>query len=177
MSEAVSRSGFKKHDIDEVVLLGGSSKLVMVHTKLGEYFPVEKIRSGHSPDQTVAISAAAIAYAASKNKEKVELMEYKILDITTRSQGIVVVGNKPHPFISKDHERAAYDVREGGSFENGLANQVIGNLTLEGDTYIAGSRMTCTFNLDVDYVLTVSAASKEEDENRDEIEGKRIEVP
>ena len=131
--------------------MGGSSKLVMVKSKLKEYFPEEKIRSGHSPDLAVAIGAASIAYAASRNSGKVELMEYKLLDITTRSLGIIVVGNKLFPFIKKgskvpitvtqdvrpareDQRSAAYDVRESEDNQNGRANQVIGNFALEGYT-------------------------------------------
>ena len=65
MTCALEDSYIQLGDVDEFVLLSESSNLVSVQETLSEMLGADKINRGFNPDTTVAIGAAAYAYAVS----------------------------------------------------------------------------------------------------------------
>ena len=63
--EAIARAGLTVNDIDEIVLVGGSTRLLIVEEKLKRHFPQLVIRQTVNPDECVAVGAAKYAYALS----------------------------------------------------------------------------------------------------------------
>ena len=53
-------AGLKKGEIDEVVLVGGSTRIPKVQALLKEYFDGKEPNKGINPDEAVAYGAAAI---------------------------------------------------------------------------------------------------------------------
>ena len=66
--EAIARAGLNVEDIDEIVLVGGSTRLCIVEEKLTEHFPQLEIKHTVNPDECVAVGAAKYAYAISTGK-------------------------------------------------------------------------------------------------------------
>ena len=64
--EAIARAGLTVEDIDEIVLVGGSTRLCIVEEKLKEHFPQLEIKQTVNPDECVAAGAAKYAYALSR---------------------------------------------------------------------------------------------------------------
>ncbi|KAK8820964.1 hypothetical protein WA556_005276 [Blastocystis sp. ATCC 50177/Nand II] len=63
--EAIARAGLTVNDIDEIVLVGGSTRLCIVEEKLRDHFPQLAISHLVNPDECVAVGAAKYAYALS----------------------------------------------------------------------------------------------------------------
>ena len=63
--EAIARAGLTVNDIDEIVLVGGSTRLCIVKEKLRDHFPQLAIWQTVNPDECVAVGAAKYAYALS----------------------------------------------------------------------------------------------------------------
>ena len=63
--EAIARAGLTVDDIDEIVLVGGSTRLCIVEEKLKKHFPQLEIKQTVNPDECVAVGAAKYAYALS----------------------------------------------------------------------------------------------------------------
>jgi len=60
VDKAIADSGFKKEDIDEVVLVGGMTRMPMVQKRVEEYFG-KKPNVSVNPDEVVALGAAVQA--------------------------------------------------------------------------------------------------------------------
>jgi len=58
--EVLEAKGLTVHDIDEVILVGGQSRMPLVHQKVAEFFRRAPSRSVH-PDEAVALGAALLA--------------------------------------------------------------------------------------------------------------------
>jgi molecular chaperone DnaK (HSP70) len=56
--DVLKSAGVQKEDIDEVILIGGSTRIPKVQELLGEEFPGKKLNSEINPDEAVAIGAA-----------------------------------------------------------------------------------------------------------------------
>ncbi|KAK8825168.1 hypothetical protein WA556_006456 [Blastocystis sp. ATCC 50177/Nand II] len=68
--EAIARAGLTVDGIDEIVLVGGSTRLCIVEEKLKKHFPQLEIKQTVNPDECVAVGAAKYAYAISTGKIK-----------------------------------------------------------------------------------------------------------
>ena len=66
--EAIARAGLTANDIDEIVLAGGSSQLLIVEEKLRNHFPQLEINHSVNPEGCIATGAARYAYALSTGK-------------------------------------------------------------------------------------------------------------
>ncbi len=64
--EAIARAGLTVNDIDEIVLVGGSTRLCIVEEKLRDHFPQLVISQLVNPDECMAVGAAKYAYALSR---------------------------------------------------------------------------------------------------------------
>ena len=86
LDKALSDSKFKKEEIDDVILIGGSSKIPKIKELLGIKFSPNKIRDKINQDEAVAIGATWQAYKLINNKNNID-----ILDITPFSLGVGVL--------------------------------------------------------------------------------------
>ena len=66
--EAITKAGLTVNDIDEIVLVGGSTRLCIVEEKLKEHFPKLEIKHSVKPEECIATGAARYAYALSTGK-------------------------------------------------------------------------------------------------------------
>jgi len=60
LDEAFAEAGLRKSDIDDVIMVGGSSKITAVREKLQKYFEGLKIDIDNNPEEKVAQGAAIL---------------------------------------------------------------------------------------------------------------------
>ena len=93
LDQALKDAKMSKKDIDEIVLVGGSTRVPKVRELLASYFnkDVSKLCNSINPDEAVAYGSAVQAAILSGNKSE-KLGELLLLDVTPLSLGIETAG-------------------------------------------------------------------------------------
>jgi molecular chaperone DnaK len=94
--QALKDSGYKKSDIDEVVLVGGMTRMPKVVEAVKEFFGREP-HKGVNPDEVVALGAAVQAGVLQGDVKDVLL-----LDVTPLTLGIETLGGVFTPLIERN---------------------------------------------------------------------------
>ncbi len=96
--KAMSDAKLGKSDIDEVILIGGSTRVPLVQKKVKEYFGKDPNMSVN-PDEAVAVGAAVQAGIISGEGE---LKDMVLLDVTPLSLGLETLGGVMTPIIPRN---------------------------------------------------------------------------
>ena len=94
--QAVADAGLTTAQIDEVILVGGQTRMPIVQQKVKQFFGKEPNRSVN-PDEVVAIGAAIQAGVL-----KGEVKEVLLLDVTPLTLGIETLGGVMTPLIARN---------------------------------------------------------------------------
>jgi molecular chaperone DnaK len=93
---ALEDAGVKVADVDEVILVGGQTRMPLVQARVKEFFGKEP-RKDVNPDEAVAIGAAIQAAVLSG-----EVKDVLLLDVTPLSLGIETLGGVMSVLIEKN---------------------------------------------------------------------------
>lgn len=171
--EALKKAGKTASDIDNVLLIGGSSRIPSVQKELADIFGDEKLDKHSNFDEAVALGAAiqANVCAGGEGSEDAVLL----LDVTPISLGIEVNGNMMSKLIeanttipvkksqvfttAADNQPAVSIVVLQGERPMSADNKHIGNFTLDGIMPAPRGvpQIEVTFDINTDGILSVSA--------------------
>lgn len=174
IERGLKTSQLKVTDIDQVVLIGGSSRICKIQEYLKNTFGANKIKTDLNPCEAVAAGACLYAYQFTQEPE-VLIRKYEIIEATPYSLGIETFGglmevivpkNSPIPFsncktlqLAKNGQRVVpFNIYEGERADVNL-NNLIGSFSLTGlPPKAAGElNLTVTFKLDDNGILNVNA--------------------
>jgi len=100
VQQALDDSGFKKNQIDEIVLVGGSTRIPKVRQLVKDFFNGKEPNTGINPDEAVAYGAAVQGgIICGDTSEKTESLV--IIDATPLTLGIETVGGVMTKIIPK----------------------------------------------------------------------------
>jgi molecular chaperone DnaK len=169
---ALKDAGLSKSDIDEVVLVGGQTRMPKVMEEVSNFFGKEP-HKGVNPDEVVALGAAIQAGVLQGDVKDVVL-----LDVTPLSLGIETLGGvftrlidrnttiptrKSQIFSTAEDNQGAVTIRVfQGEREMAADNKLLGQFNLE-DIPPAPRGMPqieVTFDIDANGVVNVSAKDK-----------------
>ncbi len=195
VNEALKDAKFKKSQIDEIVLVGGSSKIPIVQQMLKDYFGKEPNKSIH-PDEAVAYGAAyqAASIQGLINEED-GLEQLVLIDVIPLSLGVAVGGeimdivvprNTKIPITNKSktyvtaadyQDKVLIEVYQGERVQV-KDNSFIGQFLVEGlQKKKAGEvSIKVNFNVDVDSILNVNAEEIVKGKKKGEASKNKIQV-
>jgi len=172
LRQAVQDSGLTLAQIDEVVLVGGQTRMPLVQEKVRQFFGKEP-HKGVNPDEVVAIGAAIQAGVL-----KGEVRDVLLLDVTPLTLGIETLGGVSTPLITRN---TTIPTSKSQVFSTAADNQpsveihvLQGERAMSGDNKSLGRfildgilpaprgvpQVEVTFDLDANGILNVSARDK-----------------
>ena len=172
VEQAIQDAGISKGDIDEVVLVGGSSRIPAVQQLVKDYTGKEPNQSVN-PDEVVAVGAAIQAGVLAG-----EVNDIVLLDVTPLTLGIETLGgvmtplvprnttipvSKSQVFSTAENNQTAVDIQVlQGERPMARDNKSLGMFRLEGiaPAMRGVPQIEVTFDIDANGIVNVSAKDK-----------------
>lgn len=172
VERALSDAGISKNDINEVVLVGGSTRIPAVQQLVKEYTGKEPNQSVN-PDEVVAVGAAVQAGVLAG-----EVKDIVLLDVTPLTLGIETLGGVMTPLVPRN---TTIPVSKSQVFSTAENNQTAVDINvLQGERPMAGDnkslgmfrldgippamrglpQIEVTFDIDANGIVNVSAKDK-----------------
>ena len=138
--QAMKDAGLKKNEIDEIIMVGGSTRIPLVKETISNFFG-KQVNDSVDPDEVVALGAAIQADILAGNNKDVLL-----LDITPLSLGVETAGDLMDVIIPRNSKIPTSAAREYTTQADGQVNMRISVYQGERDI-VKDNRLLATLNL------------------------------
>ncbi len=178
VKNALNDAGKSTTDIDEVILVGGSTRIPLVQAKVESFFN-KKPNSSVNPDEVVALGAAVQCGVFSG-----DVTDMLLLDVTPLSLGIETMGgvmtrliernttipaSKSEVFSTAENNQSVVTINVlQGERQFASDNRVLGRFNLDGIPPAPRGvpQVEVTFDIDANGIVSVSAKDKATDKTQ-----------
>jgi molecular chaperone DnaK len=172
-AQTMEEAGLGKDEIEEVILVGGMTRMPIVQRRVGDFFEREPCKGVH-PDEVVGLGAAIQGLALTQDQS-----EMILLDVTPHTLGIMVVGGYFEELIPlnttvptsrskvfttiRDNQTAVKILVMQGESHRADENELLGEFILTGLRRAPAGQVEVevTFEINSDGIVSVHAKDLE----------------
>ena len=146
VEKVLADSKLQKNEIQEVILMGGSTRIPKIRSLLTQFFDGKKLNTSYNPDESVAYGAAIQGAILSGRKGEM-LSKTVFIDITPYSYGVEIEGELMHALIPRNAKIPIQKEEYFSTFEDNQTEVSI--RVFEGEyLHTKNNNFLCSFNFD-----------------------------
>ncbi|XP_052746383.1 heat shock protein 68-like isoform X2 [Bicyclus anynana] len=177
VDQALMDAGMTKTDVNDVILVGGSTKIPKIKKMLHDYFGNKNIICSINPDEAIACGAAIQAAILSGEKSN-KIKDLLLIDVVPLSLGLETVRGLMYKVIERNTPIPCRYTKEITTLEDYQSSMTIevfeGERSLTKDNHLLGvfelrnippvprgvAKIDVIFDIDTNGILTASAKDK-----------------
>ncbi|MFN0062585.1 MAG: Hsp70 family protein [Myxococcaceae bacterium] len=174
VAQVLVDSGLSTRQVDEILLVGGQTRMPAVQDRLTKFFG-KPLSKGVHPDEAVAVGAALYAHSLEDNSN----LRIQLLDVIPMAIGLEKAGGSFHPVFARNAPIPnAKQLRATTSFDNQtelamrifqgdqprvVHNELLGEFTFSGirPAKAGAVEVEVTFDVNIEGILTMRAHDPE----------------